>query len=167
VALAPRLDIDLGVNNNGERPIWRSIAVQNSGTRTVSTIGEDLTITGDVTSKGEIHLDGHVQGDVNCAALVLGENSSVEGNVRADEVVISGRLIGTVRATRLMLQSTSHVEGDLIHQSLAMEQGAFFEGKSRRSDNPLAASQPDAEKKARKQKDGEKGAFVRDLPEPD
>lgn len=141
--------------------------MQNSGTRTVSTIGEDLTITGDVTSKGEIHLDGHVQGDVNCAALVLGENSSVEGNVRADEVVISGRLIGTVRATRLMLQSTSHVEGDLIHQSLAMEQGAFFEGKSRRSDNPLAASQPDAEKKARKQKDGEKGAFVRDLPEPD
>jgi len=166
VALAPRLDIDLGVNNkwNGQ---FGDPTVQNSGTRTVSTVGEDLTITGDVTSKGEIHLDGHVQGDVNCSALVLGENSSVEGNVRADEVVISGRLIGTVRATRLMLQSTSHVEGDLIHQSLAMEQGAFFEGKSRRSDNPLAASQPDAEKKARKQKDREKGTFVRDLPEPD
>ena len=73
--------------------------MQNSGTRTVSTIGEDLTITGDVTSKGEIHLDGHVQGDVNCAALVLGENSSVEGNVTADEVVIRGRLIGCLLYT--------------------------------------------------------------------
>lgn len=152
--------------------------MQNSSTRTVSTIGEDLTITGDVTSKGEIHLDGHVQGDVNCAALVLGENSSVEGNVTADEVVIRGRLIGTVRATRLMLQSTSHVEGDLIHQSLAMEQGAFFEGKSRRSDDPLSKSQTTAEEATpsesqpvghnfKKQKKKAEGAFVRDLPEPD
>jgi len=122
--------------------------VQDSGTRAISTIGEDLTITGNVASKGEIHLDGHVQGDVHCVALVLGEHSHVEGNVTADEVVIRGRLIGSVRAIRLMLQSTSHVEGDLIHQSLAMEQGAFFEGKSRRSDTPLSTSQPTAEKRS-------------------
>jgi len=114
-----------------ERPIWRSIAVQNSGARTVSTIREDLKITGDVASTGEIHLDGHVQGDVNWGALVLGESFSVEDSVTADEVAIGGRLIGSVRAFRLMLQSTSHVEGDLIHQSIAVEQGAFFEGKSR------------------------------------
>jgi len=105
--------------------------VQNSGARTVSTIREDLKITGDVASTGEIHLDGHVQGDVNWGALVLGESFSVEDSVTADEVVIRGRLIGSVRAFRLMLQSTSHVEGDLIHQSIAVEQGAFFEGKSR------------------------------------
>ena len=152
--------------------------MQNSGTRTVSTIGEDLKITGDVASTGEIHLDGHVQGDVNWGALVLGESFSVEDSVTADEVAIGGRLIGSVRAFRLMLQSTSHVEGDLIHQSIAMEQGAFLEGKSRRSDNPLSASRPDADKKAlskpqpvghdlKKQKEKAEGAFVRDLPEPD
>jgi predicted acyltransferase (DUF342 family) len=64
----------------------------------VSTIGGDLTITGNITSKGEIQLDGHVHGDVDCVALVLGENSNVEGNVTADDVVIRGRLIGSVRA---------------------------------------------------------------------
>ena len=36
-----------------------------------------------------------------------------------------------------MLQAQSHIEGDIIHQSLAIVQGAYFEGKSRRSDNPL------------------------------
>jgi cytoskeletal protein CcmA (bactofilin family) len=37
------------------------------------------------------------------------------------------------------------VEGDIFHQSLAIEQGAYFEGKSRRSDNPLAEIKaPDA-----------------------
>jgi cytoskeletal protein CcmA (bactofilin family) len=30
------------------------------------------------------------------------------------------------------------VEGDIVCQTLAIEQGAYFEGKSRRSDNPLA-----------------------------
>ena len=39
---------------------------------------------------------------------------------------------------RLWWQAQSHVEGDIFCQTLAIEQGAYFEGKSRRSDNPLA-----------------------------
>ena len=75
-----------------------------------------------------------------------------------------------------MLQSTSYVEGDLIHGSSSHGARCFFEGKSRRSDNPLSASQPDAEKKApskpvghdlKKQKEKAEGVFVRDLTEPD
>jgi cytoskeletal protein CcmA (bactofilin family) len=38
---------------------------------------------------------------------------------------------------RVTLQAQSHVEGDIYHQSLAIEQGAYFEGKSRRSDDPM------------------------------
>jgi cytoskeletal protein CcmA (bactofilin family) len=103
-----------------------------------STIGEDLRITGNVSSKGEIHLDGHVIGDVSCVALVLGETAKLEGNATAEDVVIRGTLIGSVRAMRVTLQSMAHVEGDLYHRSLALEQGAFFEGRSCRSDDPLA-----------------------------
>ncbi len=105
-----------------------------------STIGEDFTIIGNVMSKGEIHLDGRVQGDIHCVSLVLGENSQLEGSVIAEDVVVRGRLIGSVRALRVTLQSTSHVEGDILHQSLAMEQGAHFEGNSRRSNDPLSLS---------------------------
>ena len=97
-------------------------------------------ITGNVTSKGEIHLDGQVQGDIHCVSLVLGENSQLEGSAIAEEVVIRGHLIGSVRALRVSLQSTSHVEGDLFYESLAIEQGAYFEGKSRRSDDPTAVT---------------------------
>jgi cytoskeletal protein CcmA (bactofilin family) len=39
---------------------------------------------------------------------------------------------------RVTLQAQSHVEGDIYHQSLAIEQGAYFEGKSRRTDDPLS-----------------------------
>ena len=58
----------------------RSARAQESGPPSISTIGEELTITGNVTSKGELHLNGRVLGDVHCVALVLGENAQVEGN---------------------------------------------------------------------------------------
>jgi cytoskeletal protein CcmA (bactofilin family) len=52
--------------------------------------------------------------------------------------VVRGKVIGSIRGLRVTLQSQSHVEGDIFHQSLAIEQGAYFEGKSRRSDDPMA-----------------------------
>ena len=55
-----------------------SARAQVSSPLSISTIGEDLTITGNVTSKGELHLDGQVQGDVHCVALVLSENGQLE-----------------------------------------------------------------------------------------
>jgi cytoskeletal protein CcmA (bactofilin family) len=103
-----------------------------------SIIGNELSITGNVTSNGEIQLDGQVQGDIQCASLVLGENSQLEGSAVAEEVLVGGRLIGSVRAVRVRLQASSHVEGDLLCQTLAIEQGAYFDGKSRRSDDPLS-----------------------------
>jgi len=141
-----------------------------------STIGEDLKIIGNVSSKGEIQLEGHVHGDVSCVALVLGENAKLEGNVIAEEVVIRGRLIGSIRALRVTLQSMAHVEGEVYHQSLALEQGAYFEGRSCRSDDPMslggdapangAAAKPsEAVEPAGQRKDKPSHKFNRSLPE--
>jgi cytoskeletal protein CcmA (bactofilin family) len=113
--------------------------------RSLSIIGEDLLITEDVRSEGEIQLDGQLHGDVHCASLIVGESSRLEGGVVAEDVVIYGRLKGAVRALRVTLQSTSQVEGDLVHQSLVIEPGAMFEGKSRRANDPLSLSQVTSE----------------------
>jgi cytoskeletal protein CcmA (bactofilin family) len=111
-----------------------------------SIIGEDLTITGNVISKGEIQIDGEVQGDVHCGSLLLGDKSQIVGGVIAEDVVVRGRVVGSIRGLRVTLQAQSHVEGDIYHQSLAIEQGAYFEGKSRRSDDPMSAGQTKPEK---------------------
>jgi cytoskeletal protein CcmA (bactofilin family) len=103
-----------------------------------SIIGEDLAIIGNVNSKGEIQVDGEIQGDIHCGSLLLGDKSQVMGSVIAEDIVVRGRVVGSIRGLRVTLQAQSHVEGDIVHQSLAIEQGAYFEGKSRRSDDPLA-----------------------------
>jgi cytoskeletal protein CcmA (bactofilin family) len=111
---------------------------QSASKMVPSIIGEDLTITGNVASKGEIQVDGEIQGDIRCSSLLLGDKAHVKGGVVAEDVVVRGHLLGTIRGVRITLQAPSHVEGDIFHESLAIEQGAYFEGKSRRSDNPLA-----------------------------
>lgn len=105
-----------------------------------SIISEDLNITGDVISKSEIQVDGEIKGDIHCASLVVGETAVISGSIVADEVTVRGKVIGSIRGIRVSLQSSSHVTGDIFHNTLAIEMGAFFEGKSRRSSNPLAAT---------------------------
>lgn len=106
-----------------------------------SVIGPDLIITGNLISKGEIQIDGEVQGDIHSSYVVVGEKARITGAIIADEVVVRGQVMGSVRGKRVMLQSTSHVEGDIHHTALAIEQGAFFEGKSRRSEDPTSGVQ--------------------------
>ena len=103
-------------------------------------IGEDLTVTGNVLSRGEVQVDGQIQGDVHCSSLIVGEKAQITGGIVAEDVVVRGRVMGSVRGNRVTLQASSHVEGDVFHKSLAIEQGAFFEGKSRRSEDPIATA---------------------------
>lgn len=103
-----------------------------------SVIAADLSISGNLVSKGEVQIEGEVQGDIRGTNVVVGERAHITGNVIAEEVVVRGNLMGSIRGRRVMLQSTCHVEGDVFHQTLAIEQGAFFEGKSRRTADPLA-----------------------------
>jgi len=105
-----------------------------------SIIGEDLTVTGNVLSRGEVQVDGTIQGDVHCSSLIVGEKAQITGGIVAEDVVVRGRVMGSVRGNRVTLQASSHVEGDVFHKSLAIEQGAFFEGKSRRSEDPIATA---------------------------
>ncbi len=101
--------------------------------RSVSVIGTDLTIAGNLICKGEVQVDGIVEGDIHGSNVVIGESATVTGSIAAEEVVVRGHVIGSVYSRRVMLQTTSQVEGDIYHQSLSIEQGAMFEGKSRRT----------------------------------
>ena len=119
----------------GTRPLGLGRGAERN---TPSVIGPDLIIHGNLTSKGEVQVDGEVQGDIHGTYVVIGEKARITGGIVAEEIVVRGHVMGSVRGKRVMLQSSSHVEGDIFHQALAIEQGAFFEGKSRRSEDPLA-----------------------------
>jgi cytoskeletal protein CcmA (bactofilin family) len=121
------------------RPAGPAQAAQRAPDKVAaSVIGPDLTILGNLVSKGEVHVDGEVQGDIHGSHITIGDKAKITGSIVAEEVVVRGHVMGSIRGRRVMLQASSHVDGDIYHQALSIEQGAFFEGKSRRAEDPLA-----------------------------
>jgi cytoskeletal protein CcmA (bactofilin family) len=120
-------------------PIGSShIASDANGTHTQSYIDASLTIVGDLHSEGDVRIDGRICGNVRCAQLIVGREASVTGAVIAEQAILRGRIIGTIRAPAVVIQDTAYVESEIIYGSLAIDDGAFFEGAAHRRDNPLA-----------------------------
>lgn len=107
-----------------------------------SVIGPDLTITGDLETKGRLRVDGEVKGQILGATVVIGESGRVTGGILAEEIFVFGQVMGSIRGSRVTLQSSSHVEADILCESLVIEQGASFEGKSQRSEKLTAEPTP-------------------------
>ena len=97
-------------------------------------------ILGNLISKGEVLVEGEVQGDLNGSQIIIGEKAKVTGSIIADEVVVRGHVMGSIRGRKVVLQASSHVDGDIHHKTLSIEQGAFFEGKSRRAEDPIGTA---------------------------
>ena len=101
-----------------------------------SVIGNDLKIIGQglkIFSQGTLQVDGEIKGDVGGAEVIIGERGKVSGTVAAERVIVRGTISGVIRGATVTLQSSSHVEGDIHHMSLAIEQGAEFDGRCRRA----------------------------------
>lgn len=115
-----------------------------------SLISQDLTLEGGIVGEGELHVDGVIRGDVRVGRLTLGETGHIEGSVQAECVDIRGRIIGTVTAKQVRLYGTAYVDGDITHEQLSVETGAFFQGRSLKFQRPApvalaAPTEPEAQ----------------------
>ncbi len=103
-----------------------------------TVVSEDVTFVGNLMSKGDVTIDGTIKGDMHCASITIAQNGEILGNVVAQEVIIAGHVMGDVYAQQVILKPSGHVEGDIFHTKLAIELDASFDGRSRRSDDPLS-----------------------------
>ncbi|MEL6218254.1 MAG: polymer-forming cytoskeletal protein [Pseudomonadota bacterium] len=102
-----------------------------------SLLSSDLTVKGNISTSGDIQIEGTIEGDVRAHLLTVGESATIRGEVVADDVVVNGRVVGRLRGLKVRLTSTSKVEGDIVHKSIAIESGAHFEGSVQRAEDPL------------------------------
>jgi len=108
-------------------------------------IGADFRVKGDISCEGDVQLEGTVDGNVKSLRLTVGESGAVNGDVNAESVRVQGKIVGTIRAKSVELSGSSHVTGDILHETLSVENGAFLNGHCRR----LTASEILAEAEAR------------------
>jgi cytoskeletal protein CcmA (bactofilin family) len=113
-----------------------------------SIIGADMVLEGDISGGGEIQIDGTIKGDVRIEHVTVGDGGRVEGGIYAEAVEVRGKVAGSITAKQVRLYGACHVDGDITHEQLAMETGAFFQGRSlrlQRQSSPAQATGPKPE----------------------
>lgn len=108
------------------------------------SVPRKAVIEGSIFFSGDVTVDGRILGDVCCGSLLIKERGIIEGSIRADDVVVMGEVSGDVFANTLTLKTACSVVGNIYHDHLLLENGSYFEGKSRRHPNPLELT-PDRE----------------------
>jgi cytoskeletal protein CcmA (bactofilin family) len=104
-----------------------------------SLIGGDVVVTGDIKATVDLHVDGRVDGDLACAALVQGSDSVIRGNVTACTARIAGTVEGSITADELTIETGATVIGDCTYGVLTVASGASINGRF----SPRAATGPD------------------------
>ena len=100
-----------------------------------SLMGANLKVTGNLTTDGELHIDGTVEGDISCKQLTVGESAVLAGKITADEIEVRGRVEGEIHARSVHMTGTAEIVGDIRHDSLSIDSGAFLDGHCRRNDS--------------------------------
>jgi len=103
-------------NGNGKRGMF-------------SVIGHDVVITGNISATADLHIDGRVEGDVQCGALAQGVDSQIFGSVAAENARIAGAIEGTVRVRHLTVERSARITGDVEYENITIENGGHIDGR--------------------------------------
>jgi cytoskeletal protein CcmA (bactofilin family) len=101
-----------------------------SDSQSVNLIGAGTVIEGDITTNGDMRIDGALTGSINVKGkLVIGASGSVEGEIICQNADISGTLKGKFGVAELLsLKASAKLTGDIITNKIAVEPGATFSG---------------------------------------
>jgi cytoskeletal protein CcmA (bactofilin family) len=97
----------------------------------MSVISRALKITGQLESTGDIQIDGEVDGDVRGLFVKVGNEAKIKGAVYGEQVELAGTVEGKIEAKKVVLTSTAHMSGDVIHQDIKIDSGAYINGHCR------------------------------------
>ena len=102
----------------------------NSETPSVNLVGAGTIIEGDVTTNGDIRIDGSLTGSITVKGkLVVGVSGSIDGEIICQNADVSGTIKGKITVSELLsLKASAKLTCDIITNKVAVEPGAIFSG---------------------------------------
>lgn len=94
-----------------------------------SIIGGDVTVRGNIEAGTDLHIDGMIEGDVACAALVQGPESRIRGNLIVTSARIAGTVDGSIVTQELVVEGSARISGDVTYQTISIAAGGQIDGK--------------------------------------
>lgn len=106
---------------------------ESIGKDEVTIIGAGVILEGKISCKGNIRVDGVVNGDINAnGSVAVGENGEINGEINAEIINVGGKVTGSLNAKdKLVLEAKAVLKGDVVTKILVVEAGANFDGNSK------------------------------------
>tara|TARA_B100001971_G_C18255714_1_gene581905 strand:- start:387 stop:914 length:528 start_codon:yes stop_codon:yes gene_type:complete len=110
-------------------------------------IGEHITIDGQIHGKESLIIEGAMKGKIMLEKnqITVGAKGRVEAEIHADNVTISGRLTGNVKALgKVSITSGANFTGEIKAKSISVEDGAYLKAAIELEQEPQKGIPPDA-----------------------
>lgn len=107
-----------------------------------ATIGASIKITGDVSGKENLVINGSVEGTIDFREnnVVVGEQGKVNANVTAKNISVEGEVKGELRGSeQVTITPTGRVTGDIRAPRVILNDGCQFKGSVDMEEKPAAA----------------------------
>lgn len=104
-----------------------------------SLIGENIKIIGNIEGKGNLRIDGTVEGDISYNGnIVIGETGKVIGSIKSNDISLAGTVNGNVVSqTKVVILPTGVLIGNLEVPSFIIHENAKFDGSCKMINNEI------------------------------
>lgn len=100
-----------------------------------SLLAPSSRITGDIHFSGDFYVEGNIKGNIYAeegkpAKLIVNNSGFVEGDIHAPNIVINGKVRGSVHSSKhIELSAKAVVEGAIHYQLIEMVKGSQLIGQ--------------------------------------
>jgi cytoskeletal protein CcmA (bactofilin family) len=124
------------VNNNNNNSVNNSVSkpapipMPSANSNTSAYLDAGSRISGKLSFETPARIDGQVDGEINAKdSLTIGESAVVAAQIKADSVIVAGKVSGDIVAIRrIEIRPSAKVMGNITAPSLVINEGALFEG---------------------------------------
>ncbi|MDA3802921.1 MAG: polymer-forming cytoskeletal protein [Patescibacteria group bacterium] len=94
-------------------------------------IGPSIKVKGNFQGKGDIVIEGMIEGSVKTAAsLYVGNEAKVVANIEAGDASIHGQIHGNIKSDGyLAIGENAKIFGDIQYKDISIEKGAVINGQ--------------------------------------
>ena len=96
---------------------------------TKTIIGENISIEGNIRGDGDLVIEGSVKGSIELEKhhLRVDSKGHVEGEIKAGDVTVSGRIVGNITAlNKVSLTKEANFTGEIKSKRISVEDGAYL-----------------------------------------
>jgi cytoskeletal protein CcmA (bactofilin family) len=111
---------------------WKILErLQQEGGEWSGFLEQGVRLEGKLEVPGTFRIDSRLRGSITSEeVLILGENSSVEGEIEGKAITIAGRFEGKIKARgKVEIQSKAIVTAEIATPCLILEPGAIVDGR--------------------------------------